>query len=803
MNFIKIAFRRLFRKGEHSAARIISLATGLAFGILLLSEVFYYYSFDSFYPDSDQIYVVYENYKADKSEDELESRNRVSGAIAPGLKAEVPGVEAATRLNSIGSSIFYTEDKKSYKAKFAFADEYLFTVLPRTMLEGEPVEILKAPMTCMISSEIAENMGGSVVGKLIELKEYPGEKLTVRGVFDALPENTNFECDVFISMISTGHFMGDGTNNWLGNDRYYACVKLAKGVDPESLAPAVRKMQEVHQDIKKIEEQHGDFVLKYSFKPIKEVYTENLKDIILILSTIAFAVLFVSLLNYILLTLSVLAERSKSSAIYKTFGAHARHLRQLIFSESALLFVISLTAALLMIVALQPAAEKQVGHKLVSVLNPSVIAPLLGMLILMIVLMSYLPARFFSNIPVVNAFRHYQEKRSKWKLVLLSFQFIGASFILSMLVIVSLQYSNMKNSSHGYQSEYIYYGLTSGMDGNKIASVLHELRSMPEVQTVGLGEELPCYFQSGNNIMSEDGQKELFNVADFYSVDASYLSILDIPLTEGEGFVKGKTLEGDMLISKKCADMLKIHHVLTDGIIGRQINITGHGDNSKTKNIQGVFSDFTMGSKAHPDNRPAVFFYRSESKFIEGLIKDPSDSFNIIVKTYPGIQAGMMNKIRDIFNSALLYKDANVKSLAIQQKMGYTQQRGFRNAMMAGSIVILLITIIGLLGYTTNEAVRRRKELAIRRINGAKFSNILRVFLWDIEVIAIPAVLLGAIGAWFSAGLWMQNFAYKLPLHWGIFFICSLIILLLVALVTVINFTRNARQNPIESLRYE
>ena len=94
MNSIKLAYRRLFRKGEHSATRIITLTAGLAFGILLLSEVLYYYSFDSFYPDAGRIYVVHENYKADQSSNKLTSSSNVSGAIAPGLKAEVPGVEA-------------------------------------------------------------------------------------------------------------------------------------------------------------------------------------------------------------------------------------------------------------------------------------------------------------------------------------------------------------------------------------------------------------------------------------------------------------------------------------------------------------------------------------------------------------------------------------------------------------------------------------------------------------------------------------------------------------------------------------
>ncbi|PKQ66270.1 hypothetical protein BZG01_11805 [Labilibaculum manganireducens] len=799
MMFLKLAFRRLFLKGDHSVARIVSLATGLAFGILLLSEVFYYHSFDSFYPDSDRIYVVAENYKAEKSKDKLESANQVSGAIAPGLKAEVPGVEAATRLNSIGSSIFYTENKKSYEAKFVLADEHLFEVLPRPMLKGNPVEILKSPMKCMISNKIATRIGGDVIGQAIELKEYPGGKLTIEGIFEALPENTNYKYDVLISMVSTSYFMWDGSDNWLGNDRYFSCVKLAPGVKPENLASAVRKMQEVHQDIRKIEAQDDGFVLKYSLKPIQEVYTETLKDIILILSTIAFAVLFVSLLNYILLTLSVLVKRSKSSAIYKTFGAHSRHLQQIIFSESALLFLLSLIVAFILIIVLQPVAEQQVGHKLQSVLNPYVILPLMGILIFMLILMSYLPARFFSRIPVANAFRYYQQKKNSWKLILLAFQFIGASFILSMLVIVSLQYNNMKNISHGYQTEGVFYGSTSGMNGSKIASVLHELRSMPEIEKVGLGETLPCDSKSGNNILSQDEQRDLFNIADFYAVDDSYLSILNIQVTEGQVFSEETTLEGDVLISKKGAKLLQMHNAWNEGVVGKQIVISEHGSTI----IKGVFSDFTIGSKADPDIRPAVFFYRSESNFVKTAIKYPSYSFNILVKTYPNTQARLMDKIREVFNTALPYRDADIKSLEIQQEKGYTQQRGFRNAMVAGSAIILLITIIGLLGYTSNEAVRRRKELAIRRINGAKFSSLLKVFLWDIEILAVPAVLLGALGAWFTANLWMQNFAYKLPLHWWIFFICSLIILLLVALVTVINFTRNARRNPVESLRYE
>jgi len=167
MNTFKLAFRPLFRKGEDTVPRIISLAAGLAFGILLMAEVLYYYSYDSFYPDAGRIYVVHENFKPDKSSEKLMSYPRVSGAIGPGLKAEVPGIKVACRLNSIGTNVFYTEDLNSYEAEVSLSDEYLFDVLPRPVVRGNPGEILKTPMSCMVSEKIAEAMGGEVIGKVI------------------------------------------------------------------------------------------------------------------------------------------------------------------------------------------------------------------------------------------------------------------------------------------------------------------------------------------------------------------------------------------------------------------------------------------------------------------------------------------------------------------------------------------------------------------------------------------------------------------------------------------------------------
>lgn len=800
MKTMKITFRKLFRKGEHSITRIISLSAGLAFGILLLSEVFYNYSFDSFYPDANRIYAVYENFRMDKSDNQLTSYDRVSGAIAPGLKAEVSGIETATRLNPIGSSVFYTEDRKSYKAEFSLADEYLFEVLPRPIISGNPQEIFKSPMTCMVSSKIEEEMGGNVIGKMIELKEYPDKKLTIAGVFKALPENTNYKNDIFISMVSIGQFFSwDGSMNWLGNDRYRAFVKLVPGVDPESLMPAVRKMQEKHQDIVNLEEIQQDMILKYSFEPIKTIYANKAKDMTFILSAIAFTVLFVSLLNYILLTLSALVNRAKISAIHKTCGAQAGDLQQIIFTETLLHFFISLLVAFIIILALKPMAEAQVGHQLSSVLNSYVIWPLLGLMVIMVLVIGYLPGRFFASIPVATAFRSYRQKSNKWKLSLLSLQFIGATFIFTVLTIVTLQYDKMRNADHGYSAEGVYFGSTSGMTSSKLSTVLNELRALPEIETVGLGCSIPTEGASGNNISLPNEEKELFNIADFYWVDENYLSILNISITEGNAFSQKTAAPFDLLISNKGAQMLAMNAKWNDGVVGKQIRVSKHGTNT----IRGVFPDFVINSISSSDPRPAVFSYLPEDRFQDKVDENSSFSFYILVKAHEGDQSSIIKKMTNIFNIALPYNDAVIKSLKDQQTACYESEKGFRNALLAGNAVILLITIMGLLGYIVTEVLRRRKELAIRKISGARLSDILRIFIMDLEYIAIPAVIIGLFGAWYTASKWMENFASKISLTWGIFALCSLSIFVLIAIIASVNYIVVVNRNPVEALKYE
>jgi len=175
----------------------------------------------------------------------------------------------------------------------------------------------------------------------------------------------------------------------------------------------------------------------------------------------------------------------------------------------------------------------------------------------------------------------------------------------------------------------------------------------------------------------------------------------------------------------------------------------------------------------------------------------------VLVKASEGVQTDIMKKMTDILNISLPHKDAVVKRLESEKTELYSSEKGFRAAMSAGNVIVFLITLMGLLGYIVTEANRRSKELAIRKISGARLSDILMIFIKDLEYIALPAVLTGLTGAWFAAHKWMENFVSKTSLHWGIFVSCGLFILLLIAIISTLNYIIIANRNPVESLRYE
>ena len=234
----------------------------------------------------------------------------------------------------------------------------------------------------------------------------------------------------------------------------------------------------------------------------------------------------------------------------------------------------------------------------------------------------------------------------------------------------------------------------------------------------------------------------------------------------------------------------------SDGAVGKQVFITGHNRSVDSEQdyftISGVYKSYLIGNLAGVDERPSALFYGEIGSMSYWMP-------HVLFKVQPGSLA----KVQDALEQTLEGREINILSYEEQMRAAYDGSRKMRNTMAIGAVFSLLIALLGLIGFIKDESLRRSKEMAVRKINGATTRDILGVFSMDIMKLSVAAALIACIGAFFVARRWLEQFAEKISLN-PLFFIGGAVLVLLIVLgVVVLNCLRIARANPVESLNNE
>ena len=490
-----ISFRTLFKKGRHNDIKILSLGVGLAMGLVLIAKVCFELSYDNFYPESDRIFAIQENFSiGDKSNDGFPC---VSGGVAPGMKAEIPGVVAATRCERTGEMVMKTPDNKKYTAIFMLADSCFYDVLPREMLVGNARETLSRPLYALVSEEMAGKInpdGADVIGKTFEVQTFPGVQITVGGVFKDVPKNTHLYYDVLVSLSTFKAITGwSKDDQWLGGDSFNAYVLLQPGLSADDMLQPMAEMLDRHVDSKKLKEQGMTYSI--FLRPLGELYASSpaTKRMAVMLTAIAFAILFAALMNYVLLVISSMVTRSKDVAIHKCYGATGWNITDMIFSEAFLNLLISVVFSTLLVFGFRRIVEELLGTSLSSLFTPDTLMILLGVCVLVFLVAGLLPSQLFARIPVALVFRSYTNSRRSWKKALLFIQFVAVGFLVCLLIVIGWQYSFMVNDNPGYSYERLAFCNLEGVPQSSRKALMDEIRKQGEVEDVTTCYELPAF----------------------------------------------------------------------------------------------------------------------------------------------------------------------------------------------------------------------------------------------------------------------------------------------------------------------
>lgn len=769
--------------------KVLSLSIGLSVGIVLIAKVFFELSYDSFYKDIDRVYTIRNYYSQHGDEHDY---GQVSGAVPVGFMEEVPGIEVGTRTTFVfNGDIYLDADGNKLKGNLVCADTCFFKVFDRPILAGDPVQVLGKWGSVMVNRSFAEKMGGvqECIGKQIANADMEGLKMTIEGVFDDFPKNGSLDYDILLSMDTYGK---RSTDNWLGNDRYKGYVKLAPGIDPNTLSDAIRKMQEAHQPLEQMEAQ--GISMRYFLSPFSTMHTSSpkVKTQVILLSIIAALLIIISLLNYILIVISSMVKRSKEVGVRKCYGAEGKHIYWMLTKESLLHMSLSLVIAAIIIFAGRGIVENLLGVPFQTLLVPQSIVAIAAVLLFVLVISIVVPAELYQRIPVLAAIKNHTENSRRWKLSLIGVQVLINVFLVVMMLIIGSQYQKVSNADTGYDYKNLYY--FDLFDGDRHAQVraVETLRRLPEVSGVAAAYNLPYSGSNGDNVYLPEDDRELFNIADQYECSPEFYELLNIRFVEG----RAPRDSSEVVVDEKFVQKMACFTDWSDGAVGKQVFITGHGGNGMMDKgyftISGVYKSFLIGNLQDVDERPGALFYGEIGSMAHWMP-------HILFKVRPDA----LEKVRGALNEALPDKEINIVSYAEEMRAAYADSKKMRNTMALGVVFSLLIALLGLIGFIKDESLRRSKEMAVRKINGATTQDILSIFAKDIMKLSAVMAVIACAAAFFVAHKWLEQFAEKVSLNPLYFIGGAALTLLIVLSVVVLNCLKIARANPVDSLKNE
>ena len=783
-NFIN-AIKNLPRRGQHNLAKIVCLGFGLAVSAVLIGEVYFEQTFETWFPGHERTYTINEDVVQNGQYNEWSS---TSGAVAPGIKDMSPQVEAATRYTFMLGDVKATIDGRQFTIdEIKAADSCLFDVFPRKTLQGNLKEGLSRPYYCVVSRSMAERIGGNVVGKAFDLRDYD-YKLIIGGVYDDFPFNSDLrDIDVIVSLPTTLKvFSYDIVNHWVGTDRYSSFIKLRKGATIADLKPNVRKMMEQHSEYAEAEKAGLKF--DYSFTQITEDHTSNpqVKTMCWIMSLLAIILLVSTVVNYLLIVMGNVVLRFREMAVRKCFGGGRRTIYGITISESLVHVLIGILFALALIFVCKGTIEQYISAPVSTMLLSRGSWILVLICLFIIFVGGFVPGYIYYKVPVTAAFRGVHEARRRWKLVMLSVEFLVVTIMFSLLAVVQQQYHEVTHENMGYDYSHLAVVTVDKAPTNQKQQAIASLRSLPFIGQVTTAWTLPIEWASGNNIYLPGDDTEYFNIADLYGVGDGYLKLMGIKVIEGRNFTEPADSNlSEVMVSES---FVKRFHTTTHrqgSVVGQHICISEHTDSLHPfSTICGVYQDVSIGSSLNRDQRPSVLFH-------------DYDDDRYILARFTDLTPDNLDRARQQLKQLLPDREVKVipySDLVVDQ---YRSTNGFRVGTLATGITALVIALMGLIGYTNDEVNRRRKEIAIRKVNGATARDIFRMLVADVLRLAIPAVVIGLVVAWLIAREWLQLFADRITLSPLLFLAVGVVVLIIVISILLLSARRIVNGNPV------
>lgn len=778
--------------------KILCLTVGLSVGFVIIAKVYFEKTYDTFFPDSDRIYYVAETFVRNG---EYREWAQTAGGIGEVVKEHVPQVEYSARLLPLswnGIKIKIDDQTEIQADNAAMVDSCFFDVLGIEVLTGSPREILASPTLCMIPESLAKKIGGDPIGRSLTFPEYDdyyGKRVfTIGGIYKDIPPNSTISNNVLLSMEANPITYGADRYRWLGNDRFRLYVKLFKDAEKDETDRALGEMLKLNVDKEALEEN----AMGLRIHPISEFYKAfyNVDSSISILAVLALVMILSASLNYLLVVLGQIPGRSKEMAIRKCYGTSGFHIFVRAIAEGLFYIVISLLLAVLIVWCFPGLCRDLLGRNVGELLSaPGLWMVMACVILLLLIVSAIIPGILYCRTPVARAFRVNVTSRRRWKLALLSVEFVASGMLLCILTLVGRQYSMMLSLDHGIDYKHLVSVWGFNKDKETAQRVVRALKELPGAVDVTTTSTALLRGASGNDVYLDGSVDKTLNVADMYSTNRNLFEVAGMRFLQGETFREhADSTVFEVVVDQKFAeDMERVFDWDSRDVVGKSFRITEHTEeNIPEFTIVGVVNNVKRGSheEASADHRGTVYF-------------PGSDIYSNVYVRFSEINPDVIRQAYDALRNISPDSEIGIEPMEIMVRQKMKSVKTFGIAIGIVGFATFIITLIGLLGYTSDEVIRRSREIAIRRFTGTSTLGIVGLFCKEVMTVAVPSLLAGGALAFVFGGKILSLYSERVSLSPLTMLLCLVGVGVTICLVVTLNTIGVARDNLANHLRSE
>ena len=793
LNYLKTAFRNLWKRRAFSLINILGLAVGMTASFLIFLYVRFELSYDSFHSKADRIYRLVCDVKTPS---ETVHANGPAWPVAPALKREFPDVVAAVRTATV-SFLFRKDDIKFQEENSLLADPDFFRVFDFPLLKGDPNTCLKEPFSVVFSETAARKYFGHTdpIGQVLHLAQ-KGWPVKVTGIMKDLPGNSAISGDVVVSMSTETMHLNQGLeDSWLWGDYHPVCYLLLKPhAEPRALqtafAPFMAKME--NEEMRK--QQMASTLL---LEPLTTIYLHSTRDgskggnarNVYLFSCVAAIILLIACINFVNLTTARSVERAREVGVRKVMGALQPQLALQFSGETVLLclfaFALSLVAAALLLPPFNQLAGKPISQGIFE--HPVDIGYLLAATLVIGLLAGFYPALVLSSFrPSVvlkgrfNPGGHGSLLRKG--LVVLQFSLSIGFIIASIIVYRQLKY--MREQDLGFNKEQMMIIDTEG-DPHRM-TFQNALKNVPGVLSTSLSSNVPGTDVPIVNCEIENykGDMQVANLNSYF-VDWDYIAQFRIRMVAGRSFSRGFQTDTTQAMLVNVAATRMFGYASPQQAVGKRFSQFG-----REGKIIGVMQDF---------------HFRSLQEQIQPLTFriEPDACYLVAVKVAAGGLPATMKAIEEKWKSVVPYRPLLYYFLDEYFDKQYRADERFGKLFLYFTVLAIFISCMGLLGLSAYSIVQRTKEVAVRKVLGASVSGIVELLSRDFLLLVVLAFLVASPLTWWLMHGWLTDFAYRIRIGWIDFLMAGLLAVVIALLTISLNAVRAARANPVDSLRAE